>query len=347
MLFRSATRARISFSAQSELFDIVEGDFERHLHAWPPDDFRPSAHFAAFVNARQSRIVAAIPGSGIDDAMHDGFKALGLAIGGALRGAACCVLGAACGRSAPDAGVQPLARRPVAAGAEHGRLAQDLQRRHPRGRARSDAARSRPAGPQGSAAARPGRVRADAGRLHPGDRRSRGSPSRARSSPPSTAPRSRRSSSKYGVPPNMILAIWGRETAFGGYKLPHNAIRVLATQGYYGRRKDMFREELLLRAQDPGGGPRHARRHAQLLGRRDGADAVPAVGVLQARRRFRRRRQARHLDLGARRARRRRRSSSSTRAGSAARAGPTRCARRRTSTAPSACPRSRSRSANG
>ncbi len=30
------------------------------------------------------------------------------------------------------------------------------------------------------------------------------------------------------------------------HKLPHNAIRVLATQGYYGRRKDMFREELLV-----------------------------------------------------------------------------------------------------
>ena len=56
-------------------------------------------------------------------------------------------------------------------------------------------------------------------------------------------------------------------------------------------------------AEDPGGGPRQARRHAQLLGRRDGADAVPAVGVLQARRRFRRRRPPQHLDLGAGRAR--------------------------------------------
>ena len=37
---------------------------------------------------------------------------------------------------------------------------------------------------------------------------------------------------QYGVPPSMILAIWGRETAYGGHKLPHNAIRVLATQGY-------------------------------------------------------------------------------------------------------------------
>ena len=50
---------------------------------------------------------------------------------------------------------------------------------------------------------------------------------------------------QYGVPPSMILAIWGRETAYGGHKLPHNAIRVLATQGFYGRRKDMFREEFL------------------------------------------------------------------------------------------------------
>jgi lytic murein transglycosylase len=50
---------------------------------------------------------------------------------------------------------------------------------------------------------------------------------------------------KFGVPGNVLLAIWGRETAFGGYKLPKNAITVLATQGYYGRRKDFFRQELL------------------------------------------------------------------------------------------------------
>ncbi len=50
---------------------------------------------------------------------------------------------------------------------------------------------------------------------------------------------------KFGVPGNVLLAIWGRETAFGSYKLPKQAIRVLATQAYYGRRKDMFRQELL------------------------------------------------------------------------------------------------------
>jgi lytic murein transglycosylase len=50
---------------------------------------------------------------------------------------------------------------------------------------------------------------------------------------------------KFGVPGNVLLAIWGRETDFGTYKLPKHAITVLATQAYYGRRKDMFRQELL------------------------------------------------------------------------------------------------------
>src|SRR5687768_8908005 len=28
---------------------------------------------------------------------------------------------------------------------------------------------------------------------------------------------------RFGVPPSVILAIWGRETAYGGHKLPHSA----------------------------------------------------------------------------------------------------------------------------
>src|SRR5581483_11131987 len=48
---------------------------------------------------------------------------------------------------------------------------------------------------------------------------------------------------KIGVPGNVLLAIWGRETAFGSYKLPKNAVSVLATQAYTGKRKDMFRQE--------------------------------------------------------------------------------------------------------
>jgi lytic murein transglycosylase len=51
---------------------------------------------------------------------------------------------------------------------------------------------------------------------------------------------------RFGVPAPVILAIWGRETAYGGHRLPHSAVRVLATQAYLGRRKDMFRQEFLL-----------------------------------------------------------------------------------------------------
>lgn len=50
----------------------------------------------------------------------------------------------------------------------------------------------------------------------------------------------------YGVDRYSVLAIWGRETVFGTYKLPHDAIRVLATQSYMGRRKDFFRKEFVL-----------------------------------------------------------------------------------------------------
>ena len=50
---------------------------------------------------------------------------------------------------------------------------------------------------------------------------------------------------KFGVPANIVLAIWGRETAFGGYQLPLDAIRTLATQAYVGRRKEVFRSEFL------------------------------------------------------------------------------------------------------
>ena len=48
-----------------------------------------------------------------------------------------------------------------------------------------------------------------------------------------------------GVDPSILVAIWGRETSYGSYKLPHDAIRVLATLAYTGRRKELFRLELL------------------------------------------------------------------------------------------------------
>jgi lytic murein transglycosylase len=50
---------------------------------------------------------------------------------------------------------------------------------------------------------------------------------------------------QYGVPSAMVLAIWGRETDFGRYKLPYDAITALATQAYTGRRKEQFLPEFL------------------------------------------------------------------------------------------------------
>ena len=51
---------------------------------------------------------------------------------------------------------------------------------------------------------------------------------------------------QYGVPATIILAIWARETDYGRYTLPYNAIQVLATQAYVGKRKDQFRNEFIL-----------------------------------------------------------------------------------------------------
>jgi lytic murein transglycosylase len=51
---------------------------------------------------------------------------------------------------------------------------------------------------------------------------------------------------RLGVPASIVLAIWARETGYGAAKMPHSAVRALATQAYLGRRKEQFREELLL-----------------------------------------------------------------------------------------------------
>jgi lytic murein transglycosylase len=50
---------------------------------------------------------------------------------------------------------------------------------------------------------------------------------------------------RFGVPAPIILAIWGRETDYGRYALPYDAVRVLATQAYVGRRKDQYRTEFI------------------------------------------------------------------------------------------------------
>jgi lytic murein transglycosylase len=51
---------------------------------------------------------------------------------------------------------------------------------------------------------------------------------------------------RFGVPATVVLAIWGRETDYGRYRLPYDTLRVVATQAYVGRRKDQFRGEFIL-----------------------------------------------------------------------------------------------------
>jgi lytic murein transglycosylase len=51
---------------------------------------------------------------------------------------------------------------------------------------------------------------------------------------------------QFGVAPTVLLAIFGRETDYGRAHDSHNAIRVLATQAYLGKRKEKFRSEFLL-----------------------------------------------------------------------------------------------------
>jgi hypothetical protein len=51
---------------------------------------------------------------------------------------------------------------------------------------------------------------------------------------------------QFGTPPAVLLAIYGRETDYGRQTDKRNAIRVLATQAYTGKRKEQFQNEFLL-----------------------------------------------------------------------------------------------------
>lgn len=48
-----------------------------------------------------------------------------------------------------------------------------------------------------------------------------------------------------GVPGRILLGIWGRESAYGRAKIPHNVFEVLGTKGFMATRAAFFREELI------------------------------------------------------------------------------------------------------
>lgn len=50
---------------------------------------------------------------------------------------------------------------------------------------------------------------------------------------------------KYGVPGQILVAIWGHETNYGSFMGDFDTIRSLATLAYEGRRRDLFEDELV------------------------------------------------------------------------------------------------------
>ncbi|TJW16530.1 MAG: lytic murein transglycosylase [Mesorhizobium sp.] len=50
---------------------------------------------------------------------------------------------------------------------------------------------------------------------------------------------------RYGVPGEVLLAIWGRETGFGAAKIPYGAFEVLGTKAFMSTKKEFFRTEVL------------------------------------------------------------------------------------------------------
>lgn len=55
----------------------------------------------------------------------------------------------------------------------------------------------------------------------------------------------RRVSARYGVPPELLVTLWGVETSFGGFTGDFSVIRSLASLAHDGRRESLFTEQLL------------------------------------------------------------------------------------------------------
>jgi lytic murein transglycosylase len=82
----------------------------------------------------------------------------------------------------------------------------------------------------------------------------------------------RRIEQKFGVPGEIVVAVWGRESGFGSAKIPYSAVEVLATKAFMSTRKDLFRKELIAALHIVDGGDRTV---AQLKGSWAGALGQP------------------------------------------------------------------------
>jgi hypothetical protein len=100
---------------------------------------------------------------------------------------------------------------------------------------------------------------------------------------------------RYGVDRQVVVAIWGLESAYGGFRGSTPIIEALATLAYDGRRGAFFEEQLIAGSAHHPVGRRGAAGDDRKLGRRDGAHAVHADLVPRPCAGLRRRRAARHL----------------------------------------------------
>ena len=101
----------------------------------------------------------------------------------------------------------------------------------------------------------------------------------------------------------VLLALWGMETDYGAAKDKWDVFRSLATLGLCEISPSLFPQRAAGGDAHHAGRPLRARQDGELLGRRHGPDPVHAVERRRLRHRFFRRRQERHLDQRAGRAR--------------------------------------------
>ena len=100
---------------------------------------------------------------------------------------------------------------------------------------------------------------------------------------------------QYGVDREVVVAIWGLESAYGTYRGDTDTLSALATLAYDGRRAAFFEAQLMQALKILDGRACGTGGVAGQLGRGDGAHAVHALQLGRVRGGFRRRRAARYL----------------------------------------------------
>lgn len=107
---------------------------------------------------------------------------------------------------------------------------------------------------------------------------------------------------RYGVPGRIVLAIWARESGYGRAKIPHDALRTLATRAFMGDRRDYFAGETVAALRILAEGHISRKRMRSSWGGALGPATIHAFKLPATGGRFRWRRTPRHLALGSRHA---------------------------------------------